>query len=55
MTDHLGRAKRIVVKVGSALLVDTASGAVKSDWLATLANRISPRPMPYRREAPSRP
>ena len=37
MTDHLARAKRIVVKVGSALLVDAASGAVKSEWLATLA------------------
>jgi glutamate 5-kinase len=37
MTDHLDRSKRIVVKVGSALLVDAASGAVKSDWLASLA------------------
>ena len=37
MSDHLGRSKRVVVKVGSALLVDAASGSVKSDWLATLA------------------
>ena len=37
MSDHLSRAKRIVVKVGSALLVDSASGAVKSEWLASLA------------------
>ncbi len=41
MSDHLGRAKRIVVKVGSALLVDSASGAVKSDWLASLATDLA--------------
>jgi glutamate 5-kinase len=28
--------RRIVVKVGSSLLVDKASGALNTDWLATL-------------------
>ena len=31
-----GRAKRIVVKIGSALLIDRATGALKADWLASL-------------------
>lgn len=35
------QARRIVIKVGSALLVDGASGAVKRDWLATLAADIA--------------
>lgn len=30
-------AKRLVVKIGSALLVDRASGALRSDWLRSLA------------------
>lgn len=33
----LATARRLVVKIGSALLVDAASGALKSDWLAALA------------------
>ncbi len=33
----LARARRLVVKIGSALLVDAGSGALKSDWLAALA------------------
>jgi glutamate 5-kinase len=32
--------KRIVVKVGSSLLVDRASGALNTDWLATLAEDL---------------
>jgi glutamate 5-kinase len=39
--DHLSRAKRIVVKVGSALLVDSAAGALKHEWLASLAADIA--------------
>jgi glutamate 5-kinase len=35
------RAKRIVVKIGSSLLVDSASGALKSDWLRSLADDIA--------------
>jgi glutamate 5-kinase len=41
MSSPLGKAKRIVVKVGSALLVDSAAGTVKRDWLATLAADIA--------------
>ena len=33
----LSQAKRIVVKIGSALLVDAETGALKGDWLASLA------------------
>lgn len=41
MTDHLAAAKRIVVKVGSALLVDSAAGSLKHDWLASLASDVA--------------
>ncbi|HMI97104.1 MAG TPA: glutamate 5-kinase [Micropepsaceae bacterium] len=41
MTDHLASAKRIVVKVGSTLLVDSAAGALKRDWLASLAADVA--------------
>lgn len=34
------QARRIVIKVGSALLADSASGAVRRDWLETLAADI---------------
>ncbi|MGA7825419.1 MAG: glutamate 5-kinase, partial [Steroidobacteraceae bacterium] len=36
----LMRARRIVVKVGSALLVDPASGRVNRAWLATLVEDL---------------
>ena len=36
MTSPLDSAKRIVVKIGSALLVDSKTGTVKSRWLAGL-------------------
>ncbi|MEP2263035.1 MAG: glutamate 5-kinase, partial [Paracoccaceae bacterium] len=35
----IGLAKRIVIKVGSALLVD--GGALRNDWLASLADDIA--------------
>jgi glutamate 5-kinase len=41
VTDHLANAKRIVVKVGSALLVDSAAGTLKRDWLASLAADVA--------------
>jgi glutamate 5-kinase len=41
VTDHLADAKRIVVKVGSTLLVDSAAGAFKRDWLASLAADVA--------------
>ncbi|MGB1236326.1 MAG: glutamate 5-kinase [Planktomarina sp.] len=34
-------AKRLVVKIGSALLVDTVTGALKADWLQTLADDVA--------------
>jgi glutamate 5-kinase len=34
-------AKRIVVKIGSSLLVDTASGTLKGEWLEALADDIA--------------
>ncbi len=33
--------RRVVVKVGSALLVDSASGQIKRDWLASLADDLA--------------
>jgi glutamate 5-kinase len=40
MTGRLDKAKRIVVKIGSALLVDAKSGAVKGAWLASLIDDL---------------
>jgi glutamate 5-kinase len=37
----LTQARRIVIKVGSALLADAATGTVKHDWLLTLAADIA--------------
>ncbi|MGX9353946.1 glutamate 5-kinase [Roseobacteraceae bacterium S113] len=37
----LTQAKRIVIKIGSALLVDRDSGALKSDWLKGLAEDVA--------------
>src|SRR5450755_4096288 len=36
MSSPLGAARRIVVKVGSALLVDPQSGRINRGWLETL-------------------
>jgi glutamate 5-kinase len=41
MTDHLAKAQRIVVKVGSTLLVDSAAGTLKHEWLSSLATDIA--------------
>ncbi len=41
MTTRLTRARRVVVKIGSVLLVDEASGALRREWLATLAADIA--------------
>jgi glutamate 5-kinase len=38
---RLTEARRVVVKVGSALLVDPASGRLHRDWLATLAQDLA--------------
>ncbi len=41
MTSRLLPARRIVVKIGSALLVDAATASVKSDWLASLIDDLA--------------
>jgi len=41
MSHRLTEAKRIVIKIGSALLVDTTSGRVREAWLATLARDVA--------------
>ena len=35
------KARRIVVKIGSSLLVDRASGELKSAWLESLADDLA--------------
>ena len=40
-SQQLMKARRLVVKVGSALLVDPAAGEVKADWLASLATDLA--------------
>jgi glutamate 5-kinase len=41
MSEAYGRARRVVVKVGSALLVDAASGALKREWLQSLVADVA--------------
>ena len=37
----LGQAKRIVVKIGSALLVDGSNGVLRQEWLASLSEDVA--------------
>jgi glutamate 5-kinase len=37
----LSTARRVVVKIGSALLVDPAAGGLKADWLGSLAEDVA--------------
>jgi len=39
--DRINAARRVVVKIGSALLVDAETGALRSDWLAGLAEDVA--------------
>ncbi len=41
MRDRWSAARRIVVKIGSSLLVDSAAGALKTDWLNGLSDDIT--------------
>jgi glutamate 5-kinase len=41
MTDALDKAKRVVIKVGSALLVDGAKGEIRGEWLDALVDDIA--------------
>lgn len=37
----LAQAKRLVIKIGSALLVDTTTGLLRKDWLISLAEDVA--------------
>jgi glutamate 5-kinase len=37
----LSKHKRIVIKIGSSLLVDTDTGALKETWLSSLADDLA--------------
>ncbi len=37
----LSAARRLVVKIGSALLVDRVTGALRLDWLASVAADVA--------------
>ena len=41
MRSEWQNAKRIVVKIGSSLLVDASTGALRQDWLGALADDIA--------------
>ena len=41
MKGRLSKARRIVVKIGSALLVDAKTGAIKASWLASLIDDLA--------------
>ncbi|HEY8277585.1 MAG TPA: glutamate 5-kinase [Methyloceanibacter sp.] len=41
MRQEWAKAKRIIVKIGSSLLVDSATGMPKSEWLNSLADDIA--------------
>ncbi|MGE3875318.1 MAG: glutamate 5-kinase [Parvibaculaceae bacterium] len=41
MSARLNKARRIVVKIGSALLVDGATGTLKAAWLASLSEDLA--------------
>ncbi len=41
MTDHFAGARRLVLKIGSSLLVEDASGHIKRDWLDAVADDVA--------------
>jgi glutamate 5-kinase len=41
MSESLATARRLIIKIGSALLVDDASGAIRRDWLDALVEDIA--------------
>lgn len=41
MSTYLDQAKRVVIKIGSALLIEPTSGAAHTDWLAALGDDIA--------------
>ena len=41
MKSRLEKARRIVVKIGSALLVDDKTGTIKASWLSSLIDDLA--------------
>ncbi|MEH6524641.1 MAG: glutamate 5-kinase [Sneathiella sp.] len=41
LIDRFTKAKRVVIKIGSALLVDSETGQIRRDWLTALSEDIS--------------
>ncbi|MEO0774045.1 MAG: glutamate 5-kinase, partial [Pseudomonadota bacterium] len=41
LTDTIKASRRVVVKIGSALLVDRQTGALRAAWLQALANDVA--------------
>ncbi len=41
MISRLAKARRIVVKIGSALLVDAKTGTIKASWLSSLIDDLA--------------
>jgi glutamate 5-kinase len=41
LTDRFTRAKRVVIKIGSALLVDGSTGKIRREWLTALSMDIA--------------
>lgn len=41
MSDRLSKCRRLVVKIGSSLLVDAATGKVRGDWLNSLIEDLA--------------
>lgn len=39
--DRISGARRLIIKIGSALLVDDATGKIRNDWLAALAADVA--------------
>ena len=39
--DRIAAARRLIIKIGSALLVDEATGRIRHDWLAALAGDVA--------------
>ncbi len=39
--DRIAKARRLIIKIGSALLVDDTTGKIRNDWLAALAEDVA--------------
>lgn len=41
LIDHIAGAKRVVIKIGSALLIDNNTSGLRADWLKSLVQQIA--------------